>query len=248
MGVISALTTNPLIYTSITALISVGVGEYVRRRHQQKTEARKWYGKSKGYLSNIQQATKKATAYRDGVNYDILYDLLNGLDEEMMMHANNDPKRVDNEVRFELAVIAAYTTGLASLSEKSSESDALDFVKRVQGDAIENYEGDYDMDDLEDLFSRFDFEEFAKTDRDVDINEREAERLRSQFSDESLEAGYPESIEEALNIPIEEAEDAFETEGYLNTVVDDSMELFVNMVHDLAKEAHARMDARQQRI
>ncbi|MDF9744528.1 hypothetical protein [Natrinema salsiterrestre] len=248
MGVISAITTNPLIYGSITALVGVVTGEYVRRRHQQKKEAREWYGEAKGYLSNLQQAARKATAYRDGVNHDTLHELLNGLDEEMMRHANDDRKRVDDEARVELAVIAAYTTGLASLSEKSLNTNALDFIKRVQGHAIEDYDGDYDMDDLEALFSGFDFGEFAKTDRNVDIDEQVAERLRSRFSDESLEAGYPTSIEEALNIPIEETEDAFETEGFLNTVVDDSLEAFVNMVIDLAKETHERMDARQERL
>lgn len=245
MEVISVFTSNPLIYGSITALVGVGAGEYVRRRRQHKKEAREWYSKAKGYLSNLQLAARKATAYRDGVNHDTLHEHLNGLDEEMMMHANDDRKRVDDEARVELAVIAAYTTGLASLSEKSSDTDALDFIKRVQGDAIENYDGDYDMDDLEALFSGFDFGEFAKTDRDVDIDERVAERLRSRFSDESLEAGYPASIEEALYIPIEEAKDAFETDRFLNTVVDDSLEAFVNMVIDLAKETHERMDARQ---
>lgn len=249
MGVISALTSNPLISGSITALIGVGAGEYLRRRHQQKKEARKWYGEAKGYLGNLQQAGRKATAYRDGVNHDTLHEHLNGLDEEIMMHANDARKRVDDEARVELAVIAAYTTGLASLSEKSSDTDALDFIKRVQGDAIENYDGDYNMDDLESLFSGFDFEEFAgQMDRDVDLDERVAERLRSRFSDESLEAGYPASIEEALNIPIEEAKDAFDTERVLNTVVDDSLEAFVNMVIDLAKETHERMDTRQAQV
>lgn len=249
MGVISAITSNPLIYGSITALVGVGAGEYARRRHQQKKEARKWYGETKGYLGNLQQASRKATAYRDGVNHNTLHELLNGLDEELMMHANDARKRVDDEARLELAVLAAYTTGLASLSEKSSNTDALDFIKRVQSDAIGNYDGDYDMDDLESLFSGFDFEDFAEQmDRDVDIDEQVAERLRSQFDDESLEAGYPSSIDEALNIPIEEAKDAFETEGFLNTVVDDSLEVFVNMVIDLAKEIHERMDARQQQV
>lgn len=249
MGIVSSLTSNPLIYGSITALVGVGAGEYARRRHQQKKEAKKWYGETKGYLGNLQQAGQKATVHRDGVNQDTLHELLNGLDEELMMHANDARKRVDDQARLELAVLAAYTTGLASLSERSSKTDALDFIKRVQSDAIENYDGDYDMDELESLFSGFDFGEFAEQmDRDVDIDEQVAEQLSSRFSDESLEAGYPSSIDEALNIPIEEAKDAFEAEGFLNTVVDDSLEVFLNMVVDLAKDTHKRMDARQQRV
>jgi len=131
VGIISALTSNPLIYRSITALVGVGAGEYVRRRHQQKKEARKWYGETKGYLGNLQQAGQKATAYRDGVNQDAPHELLNGLDEELMMHTNGDRKRVDDEARLELAVLAAYTTGFASLFEKSSNTDALDFIRSI---------------------------------------------------------------------------------------------------------------------
>lgn len=182
------------------------------------------------------------------MNYDTLNELLDGLDEEMMMHANNSRKRVEDTARIELAVIAAYATGLASLTDKSSDTDALDFVKRVQADAIESYDGEYDMDDLESMFSGLDFGEFAKQDRDVAVDERVAERLRSRFSEESLGAGYPTTIEEALNIPIEEAKDAFENERFLNTVVDDSLEAFVTMVIDLGKEVHERMEARQERV
>lgn len=248
MGVIHTVTSNPLAAGLIATIVGGGIFEYLRRRHQQKKEAQEWYSEAKGYLSNLQQASKKATAYRDGVNHDTLNELLNGLDEEMMMHANDSRKRVDDTARIELAVIAAYATGLASLTNKSSDTDALDFIKRVQADAIESYDGEYDMDDLESMFSGFDFGEFAKQDRDVSVNERVAERLRSRFSDESLNAGYPTTIEEALNIPIEEAKDAFENEEFLNTVVDDSLEAFVSIVLDLGKDVHERMDTRQERV
>lgn len=248
MSVIHTITSNPLAAGLIATTVGGGTFEYLRRRHQQRKEAREWYGEAKGYLSNLQQASQKATAYRDGVNHDTLNELLDGLDEEMVMHANNSRKRVKDTARIELAVIAAYATGLASLTNKSSDTDALDFVKRVQADAIESYDGEYDMDDLESMFSGLDFGEFAKQDRDVAVDERVAERLRSRFSEESLGAGYPTTIEEALNIPIEEAKDAFENERFLNTVVDDSLEAFVTMVIDLGKEVHERMEARQERV
>lgn len=248
VGVIHTITSNPLAAGLIATTVGGGIFEYIRRRHQHRKEAQEWYGEAKGYLSNLQQASQKATAYRDGVNHDTLNELLDGLDEEMMMHANDSRMRVDDTARIELAIIAAYATGLASLTDKSSDTDALDFIKRVQTDAIKSYDGEYDMDDLESMFSGFDFGEFAKQDRDVSVNERAAEQFRLQFSDESLKAGYPATIEEALNIPIEEAKDAFENERFLNKVVDDSLEAFATIVLELGKDVHERMDARQERV
>lgn len=248
MGVIHTITSNPLAAGLIATIVGGGIFEYLRRRYQQKKEAREWYSEAKGYLSNLQQASRKATAYRDGVDHDTLNELLDGLDEEMMMHANESRKRVDDTARIELAVIAAYATGLASLTNKSSDTDALDFIKRVQADAIESYDGQYEMDDLESMFSGFDFGGFAKQDREVAVDERVAKRLRSRFSDESLRAGHPITIEEALNIPIEEVKDAFENERFLNTVVDDSLEAFVTMIIDLGKDVHERMGTRQERV
>lgn len=249
MAIVDVISSNPLISSFIVAISSGTVFEYLRRRHQQKKEARKWYGEAAGYLSNLRQAARKSTAYRDGVNKYSLHENLDGLDEEMMRHANDSQKRVDNAAQVELAVIAAYATGLASLTEKSSDTDSLHFVKRVQSDAIENYNGEYERDDLESLFSGFDFGEFAdEMDRDVAVDEQVAEQLRSRFSDKSLKAGYPATIDEALSIPIEEAREAFETETFLDTVVDDSLEAFVEIVVGLAEDAHARMEQRQERV
>lgn len=249
MAIIDVITSNPLVSAFIAAIGSGGIFEYLRRRHQQKKEARKWYGESAGHLSNLQQAAQKATAYRDGVDHGSLHDNLDGLDEEMMRLANDSRKRVEDEARVELAVIAAYATGLASLTEKSSDTDALDFIKRVQSDAIEKYDGEYEMNDLEYMFSGFDFGEFAdEVDRDVTIDEQMAERLRSRFSDESLKAGYPTTIDEALSIPIEEAKDAFETKGFMNTVLDDSLEAFVEIVIGLTEDVYERMDQRQEQV
>lgn len=133
--------------------------------------------------------------------------------------------------------------------EKSAEMDSLEFVQRVQADAIQNYDGDYDVEDLEHLFSSFDLDDFAnELDSDVAVDGEKADKLLSRFSEESLEAGRPTSGEEALSIPVQEAKDVFEGEGYLETAVDDSLELFVNMVTELAKETHERMEIRQNRV
>jgi hypothetical protein len=51
-----------------------------------------------------------------------------------------------------------------------------------------------------------------------------------------------------LNIPIEEARDIFETEGHLDTVVDTSLEAFVEIVTELAEGIHERMEQRQARV
>lgn len=202
-----------------------------------------------GQLSNLQQAERKSTASRTGVNHSTLGQELSPLDREIMTHANDAPRRVEEAAQVELAVIAADATGLSSLVEKSAEMDSLEFVQRVQADAIQNYDGDYDVEDLEHLFSSFDLDDFAnELDSDVAVDGEKADKLLSRFSEESLEAGRPTSGEEALSIPVQEAKDVFEGEGYLETAVDDSLELFVNMVTELAKETHERMEIRQNRV
>lgn len=249
MAIVSIILSNPLVSGFIATISGGGIIEYLRRRRQQKREAQKWYAEASGYLSNLQQAAQKATAYRDGVDHASLHENLDGLDEEMMRLANDSKKRVDGEAQIELAVIAAYVTGLASLTQKSSDTDALDFIKRVQSDAIKNYDGEYEMDDLESLFSGFDFEEFIdEMDRDETVDEQMAERLRSRFNDESLKTGYPTTIDEALNIPIEEAKDAFDTEGFMSTVLDDSLEAFVEMVIGLTEDVDERMNHRHEQV
>jgi hypothetical protein len=196
--IIDLILSNPLISGFIVAICSGGIFEYLRRRHQQQKEARKWYGEAAGLLSNLQQSAGKATTYRDGVNHNLLHENLDGLDEEIMRQANDSRKRVDREAQVELAIIAAYATGLASLTEKSSDTNSLEFIQSVQSEAIGHYDGEYDTDDLEALFSGFEFGDFAdKIDEDMPIDEQAAEQLRSRFSDESLEMGYPTTIDEA---------------------------------------------------
>lgn len=246
---IDLISASPILSGIIATAIGGGLLEILRRRYKQNLRARDWYGKSLGQLSNLQQAARKATAYRNGVNHSTLEQELSPLDREIMMHANEAPRRVEEAAQVELAVIAAYATGLSSLAEKSAEMDSLEFVQRVQTDAIKNYDGGYDIQDLEQLFSSFDLDEFAnELDTDVAVNDEKADELLSRFSEDSLEAGRPTSVEEALSIPVKEAKDVFEGEGYLETAVDNSLELFVNMVTELAKETHERMEIRQNRV
>ena len=249
MAVTDLISIQTILSSLIVSLIVLAIGEYIRRRRKEKQRARDWYGKTKGQLSNLQQAAGKSTAYRHGVNESMLANELSPLDRDMMMQANDPPERVEDGAQAELAIVAAYATGLSSLSERSSEVDALDFVQRVQADAIQNYDGDYDMEDVEDLFEGLDFDELAKEmDREVELNDERADEILSRFSKESLEAGRPTSIEEALNIPIEDVRQAFEEKGVIHDAVDTALEAFVNIVVDLAKDAHERMELRQERI
>ncbi|GAB3690084.1 hypothetical protein GCM10028857_26170 [Salinarchaeum chitinilyticum] len=166
-----------------------------------------------------------------------------------MRHANEAPKRVSHSAKLELAMIGAFTTALTSLTEKSTETDTLEFLKTVQNDAIQNFDGDYTMDDLEALSSSFDFDEFAQQiDRDIEVDEDVAQQLRSEFHEESLEAGHPTTIEEALNIPIETVQNAFASDEDFNLVVDDALEAMVSVMTDFAKNTHKKMEQRKERV
>ncbi|WP_460922536.1 hypothetical protein [Salinarchaeum chitinilyticum] len=249
MTLFEVISSNSIIAGTISSLIAGAILWLIRRRYRQKRAARQWYGEATGLLSNHSQASKTATRYRDGVNTRALPDLFDDLDREIMRHANEAPKRVSHSAKLELAMIGAFTTALTSLTEKSTETDTLEFLKTVQNDAIQNFDGDYTMDDLEALSSSFDFDEFAQQiDRDIEVDEDVAQQLRSEFHEESLEAGHPTTIEEALNIPIETVQNAFASDEDFNLVVDDALEAMVSVMTDFAKNTHKKMEQRKERV
>jgi hypothetical protein len=185
------------------------------------------------------------------VNYDTLNRKLEGLDEDIMAHANlaSVRERVDDDDGTALSIVAAYTTGLASATERDKDTEALDFVEQVQQEAIQSYRGQYDMEDVEDMFSSVDFDEFADhADEKLDVDEEAAAEFKKRFSDESLAAGRPTTIEEALSIPIREARDAFETGNPMDTIVDDSMEMFTRSVTELSENIRERMETEKEKL
>lgn len=230
-------------------MVGTAIWGLIRRRREEREAARDWYDEACGQLENIEQVARRATDYRPGPDRKFLSEQLPPLDQEMMRQANRTRKRVDEASRVELAVIAAYATGLASLAGASTDQDSLDFMKQVQQEAIESYEGEYSMEDIEKVFSSFDFDEFTgQIDPDIELDDEAASELREYFSEESIDAGRPLTIQEALIMPIEKVEEAFENDAALRGVVDDAFEAFLDMVVDLARDTRHRMQDRQRDV
>lgn len=249
MSIIEVITSPSVLAGGVLSLAGTATWGLIRRRRREKEAARDWYDEACGQLENVEQVARRATDYRPGPDRQFLSKELPPLDQEMMRQANRARKRVDEASRLELAVIAAYATGLASLAGVSREQDTLDFMKRVQQEAIESYEGEYSMADFETMFSSFDFGEFTdQIDPDIELDDEAASELREYFSEDSIDAGRPLTMQEALTMPIEKVEEAFENDTALRGVVDDAFEGFLDMVVELARDTRHRMRERQREV
>lgn len=219
-------------------------------RQNRKQRAREWYETSLGMLGRLQQAAHRATEYQDDPDYDSLRERLEPLAEDMIEHANSAPSTVNEQARLDMAILSAFATALIIISEQSEEMDVFELYETVQEHAKASYNGDYDMDDIDEIFGPFGIDEFVdETDRDVDLDEQKAEEFLSNFSEESLEAGRPTTVEEALNMPIGEVDEIVNDDGYLESMLEDSLEVYVRTaLLNVIENVHGTMEIRKEAV
>ena len=250
MGTVNTIASNPII-SGITVAVVAGilVGLW-KRRQDRKQRARKWYETSLGQLGRLQQAAHRATEYQDEPDYNSLRERLEPLSEEMIEHANSAPTKVNEQSRIDLAMVSAFATGLIVLTEQSEKMDVFDLYEIVQRHARESYDGDYDMDDVDEIFGPFDVDKFVEaTDRDVDLDEERVEEFLANFSQESIEAGRPTTVEEALNMPLAEIPEIVDDGGYLERMLEDSLEEYVRTVLlNVIETVHETMEMRKNAV
>ncbi|WP_162991459.1 hypothetical protein [Halostella salina] len=250
MGVINTIASSPVISTIVATAIGGIIVRLYQRWQNRKQRARKWYETSLGQLGRLQQAAQRATEYQDEPDYDSLRERLEPLTEEMIEHANSAPAKVSEQARIDMAVLSAFATGLIILSEQSEEMDVFELYETVQEHARESYDGDYDMDDIDEIFGPFDIDEFVEeTDTDVDLDEERAEEFLSNFSEESVEVGRPTTVEEALNMPIGEVDEVVSDDDYLESMLEDSLEAYVRTaLMNVIEDTHEAMETRKKLV
>lgn len=250
MGIISAVASNPIVSGIIVAAVSGIMVKLYQKRQKRRQRAREWYETSLGMLGRLQQAAHRATEYQDEPDYDSLRERLEPLAEEMIEHANSAPSKVSEQARIDMATLSAFATGLVIISEQSEEMDVFELYETVQKHARESYDGEYDMDDVDEIFGPFGIDEFVEeTDRDIEMDEERAEEFLSNFSPRSIEAGRPTTVEEALNMPIGEVDEIVSDEGYLESILEDSLETYIcTSLLNIIEDIHRTMEARKEKI
>lgn len=250
MGLINTITSSPLLSGIIATAVGGILVQLWRWRQQKKQRAREWYEDSLGLLGRLQQAIRRATKYQRKPDYDSLRERLEPLAEEMIEHANSAPAKVDKQSQVAMATISAFATGLIILTEQSEKVDVVELYETIQDSARESYDGDFDMDDIDEIFGPIQVDDFVEaTDRDVDVDEEKAEEFLSGFSEESIEAGRPTEIDEVLNMPISGVVEAVDDGGYLESMLEDSLEEYIQMVLlNVIEDVHETMEMRKQLV
>lgn len=251
MGLIGTITSSPL----LTGLAGVGgtvaagimVQKY-RERQQAKANAAKWYQDAVGLIARVRQAGYRTTTYQHQVDYPKLHEKLEPLAEEIQEHSGSAPSKVDNEARIELAYIAAFCSGILNLTDTATELTPAEFFRTIQHHARNQYSGEHDMEDVNQLLDGFDANELLNDlPEDVEVNEEKLEDFASHFSEESLEEGRPTTIDEALHMPLDGIEEVFEDERAMQELLGDALEDYIRLILiDYTEGIYERMEARKE--
>lgn len=253
MGVIDWLAASPLSGflggIAVTVISGIIVTTY-RRRQQAREDVAEWYQNAVGLIARVQQTGYRTTTYQHQVNYPKLHEKLEPLAEEIQEHSGDAPAGVDEEARIELAYLAAFCSGVLTLTEQAEDLTQVEFFRNIQRQARQNYDGKHDMEDVNELIDSFDAYSLANDlPKDVDVNEDVLQQFRSQFSDDSLEAGHPTTIDEALEMPLDRLEDVFENDQAMQELLGDSLADYVRVILiDYTEDIYEKMEVRKNRM
>lgn len=122
MGIVETLISSPIIgfLTGIAvATISGILVTIYRRRKQAEKDIALWYQNAIGLVARVQQAGYRTTTYQHQINYPKLHEKLEPLAEEIQEHAGSAPSGVNEEARVQLAYLAAFCSGVLTLTEQA---------------------------------------------------------------------------------------------------------------------------------
>jgi len=253
MGVVETLVASPILsFLSGIAVATIpGILVVIyRRRQEKKDDIKKWYQDAVGLVARVQQTGYRTTMYQHQVNYPKLHEKLEPLAEDIQEHAAGAPNGVDDDARLELAYLSAFCSGVLTLTEQAEELTPADFFRTIQRHARETYTGEHDMEDVNDLIGAFDVDALVDVlPNDVEVNEEALDEFRSHFSDNSLEAGQPTTIDEALEMPLDGIEDVFVDERVMQELLGDAFKDYVRLIlTDHTQDIHGNMEARKRRM
>lgn len=120
----------------------------------------------------------------------------------------------------------------------------------IQQHARQNYLGDHTMEDVNELIDAFDVETLVDDlPNDVKVDREALEEFGSHFSAESIEAGHPTTIEEALEMPLENIEDVFIDERVMQELLGDSLADYVRVIlTDYTEDIFENMEQRKRAV
>lgn len=250
MNIIDSALTTALV-GGIGAIAVALIGRIIfhrwERYYEAKDEVNEWYRDSLGLIGKLQQTGYLTTEYQQA-DFSALKSELNPLAGEILEHASSAPDGVDQQAKVEMTRLAAFSTGLITLSDQVENIDASSFFQHVQDQAVESYDGETSMEEVNTLIESLNAGALAeRMDEDVDTNDEVIDEFLDYFSEESIEAGQPTSIEEALNIPFSLLENAVEDDDFWDEMVRKTLREYIRLILiDLSDDVFQSMEARKQ--
>lgn len=233
---------------AVVTIVTGVVLMLLRHRLKRADRVGQWYNDALGLVARVQQAAHQTTTYQPA-DYDALGEKLDSLAAEMQDHAASAPAGVDEESRDEIIQLASFSAGLVPLAERINEKSGIDFFRMLQDTASASWSGQHDIEDVTGLLDGLDVNSSVdqlSQDGGVMMDENAVDELLEYFSEDSLEAGYPTSVDEALGIPADTLEEAFGGKSGLNQVMDEAMREYVRMLLiQFSNAAGQRIEARK---
>lgn len=247
------LLTNPIITAALGTAIGGIVATIWRRRKEAEDKIDRWYRDSLGIIAQLELAGHRSTTYQQELDPDLLREHVEPLTLKLKEHAGRAPDGVEQNARDELARLAEFSTMIINISEQMEHVGPQQFYSFIQEESKERYSGDYDMDDVNQFISSIDIHDIAGNldinEDELEVNEKALEEFGQHFSEESIEAGRPTSISEALEMPMDLMNDVVENDEFWTGMMNDSMAEFASIVLiEAAEENYEKMEQRKQAV
>ncbi|MFP9191126.1 hypothetical protein ACLI4Q_05610 [Natrialbaceae archaeon A-CW1-1] len=221
-----------------------------RRYQKSHDQVDEWFEETLGLIGRLQQAGYQSTSFQSS-DYAALRQRLEPLAADLHEHALRAPDRVSKDARIELIFLAASVTSLITLSEQSEKANGFEFIELLHQRAHESYDGEQTIDDVSPILDRFDLDAMteAMDFEDIDLDPEAADEFCAHFTTESLEAGHPTSVEEAVGMPLEKVDEAIENEEFWQEVQENMLHASTHVfLVDLTKDVLRSMEQRKKQI
>lgn len=222
----------------------------VRRRFRRADRVEQWYEDALGLVARLQEAAHRTTTY-EPADYDALREKLDSLVGDIQEHAGSAPDGVDSDSRHDLVQLAAFSSGVIPLTEQSERFDGVEFAKLVQEYVPGTWSSEHDIKDVNALVDEMNVDALAKQitlEEGLEVDQQAADEFLDYFSDESLEAGHPTSIEEAVGMPLDTVEEVL-GEGGFDSMMDRTMRQYVRLLLiEYSGDVFRRLEERKKRV
>lgn len=246
MGVANSITPAGIAAGILVATTAGIIVQAWRRRREAVDDVEQWYQDALGLIARLQQTGHRTTAFQQA-DYQTLREKLDPLADELQEHAGRAPDGVAKEARHELALLGGFAAALINLTEQSEDIDSIEFFQQVQDHAREMHDGEHDIEDVNQIIDPLDVDALAeRQDTDVEADDEAIDEFLDAFSEESIEAGQPTSIDEALEMPIDTLPATVADESVLDELLSDTMREYAHLILvDVAGDVFEAMERRK---